>query len=270
MWAQRRLGAPAGTLTQTTASVVPPPPSGLDPPPLPDTFHLVRASELKAAGLNGLARGELAATERAYDDDMAVQRYLLRAYPTVDGYAAALRLMRRLGDQADLSPSERQHLLYPLAFWETVRREADGQGVDPLLVVAIMRQESLFDPAARSPADARGLMQLLPSTAKRVAAASDQPINLTDLPIDLTNPQVNIELGTRHFRTLLTRFGADPLKAIAAYNGGEAAVEKWQRRFADLPDDEFVESITYRETRDYVKKVVANYRAYEQLYGGAS
>ena len=109
-------------------------------------------------------------------------------------------------------------------------------------------------------------MQLLPSTAKRVAATSDQPIDHTDL----TDPRVNIELGTRHLRTLLTRFGADPLKALAAYNGGEAAVEKWQRRFADLADDEFVESITYRETRDYVKKVVANYRAYEQLYGGSS
>jgi soluble lytic murein transglycosylase len=120
----------------------------------------------------------------------------------------------------------------------------------------------MFDPTARSPADARGLMQLLPSTAERVAATTD--------PIDLNDPQVNIDLGTRYLRALLTRFGGDPLKAIAAYNGGENAVVKWQRQFADLADDEFVESITYRETRDYVKRVVSNYRAYQQQYSVAA
>ena len=204
--------------------------------------------------------------EREYDGDIAVQRYLVRAYEAVDAYAASVRLARRLGDQADLSPSEEQQLRYPLAFWDTVRRAADAQDVDPLLVVAIIRQESMFDPTARSPADARGLMQLLPSTAERVASTSGQPLDHADL----TDPGVNIDLGTRYLRTLLTRFGGDPLKAIAAYNGGENAVAKWQRRFADLADDEFVESITYRETRDYVKRVVANYRTYQQRYSVAA
>ena len=215
--------------------------------------------------MNPLARKELAATERAYDSDVAVQQYLVRAYQTVDGYAAAQRLARRLGSQADLSPAEEQQLRYPLAFWDTVRRAAEAQGVDPLLVIGLIRQESMFDPTARSSADARGLMQLLPSTAERVAAAGNQPSDHTDL----NDPEINIELGTRYLRTLLTRFGADPLKAIAAYNGGENAVAKWQRQFAALADDEFVESITYRETRDYVKRVVANYRTYQQVYGAA-
>ena len=259
MWAQRRLGeASAPTLLHNAPTLTPPAPPVAAAPQVPDTFHLVRADELKAAGVNTLARHELAATEREYENDVAVQRYLVRAYQTVDAYAAALRVARRLGDQADLSPSEEQQLRYPLAFWEAVRRAADAQDLDPLLVVAVIRQESMFDPTARSPADARGLMQLLPSTAERVAATTG--------PIDLNDPDVNIDLGTRYLRTLLTRFGGDPLKAIAAYNGGENAVVKWQRQFADLADDEFVESITYRETRDYVKRVVSNYRAYQQQY----
>ena len=267
LWAQRRLGevSSASLLHDTATVVVPPPFTVPSPPEVPDTFHLVRAEELKAAGVNALARKELAATERAYDSDMAVQRYLVRAYPTVDAYNAALRLARRLGSQADLSPSEEQQLRYPLAFWETVRRAAEAQDVDPLLVVAIIRQESMFDPTARSSADARGLMQLLPSTAERVAATSDPPIDHTNL----NDPDVNIELGTRYLRTLFTRFAGDPFKAIAAYNGGENATAKWQRQFADLGSDEFVESITYRETRDYVKKVVANYLSYQQLYASS-
>jgi soluble lytic murein transglycosylase len=129
-------------------------------------------------------------------------------------------------------------------------------------VLGLMRQESLFDPTARSPADARGLMQLLPSTAARVAAAGlpDGP------PPDLYDPTVNIRLGTRYLRNLLDRYDGDALKSVAAYNGGETAVDRWQRQFGDRDPDEFVESITYRETRDYVKKVVTNYRTYQQLY----
>ena len=79
-------------------------------------------------------------------------------------------------------------------------------------------------------------------------------------------PDLNIDLGTRYLNQLLARFDGDVLKAVAAYNGGETAIEKWQRRFADLEPDEFVESISYRETRDYIKRVVTNYRTYQQLY----
>jgi soluble lytic murein transglycosylase len=161
----------------------------------------------------------------------------------------------------DLSSDERERLLYPLAFWASVRREADANGVDPLLVEAVMRQESLFDPDARSPADARGLMQLLASTAEKLTASGS---------IDLTQPDLNIQLGTRYLHILLARFGSDTLKALAAYNGGEAAVEKWQQRFPDLDPDEFVENISYRETRDYVKRVVTNYRKYQQLYAAGA
>jgi soluble lytic murein transglycosylase len=270
MWAERRLGlasdmlapwqiGPAASLTLAEVEDDLP---VLRPAANLDTFHFSRWDELKAAGVYSLAREELAAIEREHREDPVTLRALLRAYQEVDGFAAVQRLLRRLGDGAGLSDSERQRLLYPLAFWSIVRREAQDNSVDPLLVEAVMRQESLFDPEAKSPANAYGLMQLLPDTATRLAAANHRAVD----PLALFQPGVNIDFGTRYLSGLLERFDGDVLKAVAAYNGGEAAMEKWQRRFADLEPDEFIESISYRETRDYVKRVVTNYRTYQQLY----
>ena len=260
MWAARRLGLASDPGPGEPAAAAPDAPNS-GPAPITDSFRLTRWNELRAAGVYRLAMDELAAIDREHPGDRPVARYLLGAYQEVHGYAAALRLLRRLGEGVDLSSDERERLLYPLAFWASVRREADANGVDPLLVEAVMRQESLFDPDARSPADARGLMQLLASTAEKLTASGS---------IDLTQPDLNIQLGTRYLHILLARFGSDTLKALAAYNGGEAAVEKWQQRFPDLDPDEFVENISYRETRDYVKRVVTNYRKYQQLYAAGA
>ncbi len=124
-----------------------------------------------------------------------------------------------------------------------------------------MRQESLFDPLARSVADARGLLQLLPATARRVANERADAA-----AVDLNDPEQNVSLGVRHLADLDAHFQGDMVKALAAYNGGAAAVERWQQRFAGRDADEFVESITYRETRDYVKRVLDNYARYRRLY----
>ncbi len=269
MWAERRLGMPAALLpaygevaavrfaVSDPADVV-----GLQPRTDGDAFHIGRWNELRAAGVNALAREELAAIEHDHSDDVLTLRALLDAYRTVDGFAAAQRLLKRLGDRAELSDTERQRVMYPLAFWPLVSRDSQQSAVDPLLVEAVMRQESLFDPEAKSSANAYGLMQLVPETAKRVAAGSGRAVD----PLALFEPELNIDLGTRHLNGLLARFDGDALKALAAYNGGEAAVDKWQQRFGDREEDEFVESITYRETRDYVKRVVSNYRMYRLLY----
>jgi soluble lytic murein transglycosylase len=265
MWAQRRLRGDLDSPLLTPTSVVAPEPPQPGQAPFTDPFHLPRWEELRATGVVTLAHGELAAIEREHPDDGAVLQYLFRAYRTIDAYAASVRLLRRAGSVVALPESERRRFAYPLAFWGTVERESQSAVVAPLLVEAVMRQESLFDPQARSPADARGLMQLLPGTAARVATANGMHVDVAEL----TEPDINIALGVRYLRDLLGRFSGDPLKAVAAYNGGETAVERWQRRFGDLQPDEFVESITYRETRDYVKRVMANYRQYVQLYGVA-
>jgi soluble lytic murein transglycosylase len=127
-------------------------------------------------------------------------------------------------------------------------------------VLALARQESLFNPRARSVSDARGLMQLLPSTGDRVA----HQVGEQSSP-DLFDPQTNVRLGTAYLKNLFDLFQGDRFKAVAAYNGGEHAVEGWTRRFPG-DDDEWVENIGYRETRDYVKKVIGGRREYLLLY----
>ena len=271
MWARARLagpGTPPDITTPVTAPVIapvdllPPAPAELAPD---QRFHADRWFALQQAGVDDLARGELDAIRRAAGDDPSTAARLVPAYAAVDGYAAALGLLRQPGAGAGLSPPQRQRLLYPLAFWPTVRAAAVDRGVDPLLVVAIMRQESRFDPDARSPADAYGLLQLLPSTAERIAAR-DPSLPRPD-PERLTDPSVNVPIAVAYLAQLSSDFGGDVLKTTAAYNGGEAAVTKWEQRTAGLEPDEFVESITYRETRDYVKRVVGNYRVYRRMWG---
>jgi soluble lytic murein transglycosylase len=242
-----------------------PPPLTVEPaaPASVPVFHLERWRELRGARLNELARDELAAIDRQSAGDEAMVGFLIEAYQAADGFKRARDLASGAGRRSGLSSTARQRLLYPLGFWDLVDEESRQRQLDPLWVVSIMRQESMFDPEARSPADARGLMQLLPSTATRLA----EEIRLEPAgEIDLTQPRLNIHLGTAYLRALVDRFDGEVLKAVAAYNGGAAAVERWQRQFEGLDVDEFVESITYRETRDYVKRVAGNYRVYRDLY----
>jgi soluble lytic murein transglycosylase len=254
-WAEQRLGrSPA-----TAHAIDTPPPAQFGPaPPGSDPYHWVRAYELHAVALQPLARAELRAYERGNADAPNATAATLTAYQAVDGYRDAIRL----GSARGFTDPQ---IFFPLAFWPEVSRQTAAHAVDPLLVLALMRQESMFDPAARSPADARGLMQLLPSTAERVAGTIGQPA----LADRLYDPDANVTLGVAHMQELLQRYQGNELKVLAAYNGGVAAVAKWEDRYGALPPDEFVESITYRETRDYVKRVIGNYRRYQMEYGGS-
>jgi soluble lytic murein transglycosylase len=140
---------------------------------------------------------------------------------------------------------------------------ASRRGIDPLLILAVIRQESGFDQDAVSPAGAYGLMQLVPSTAADVAAELGMP------PPDrwaLHRVPLNVALGTTLVSKLLRDYDGSEIRALAAYNAGEPAVAKWDTRSRSRPDDEFVELISYAETRRYVKKVLGNYLRYRQLY----
>lgn len=217
------------------------------PAAMRDDYHIARAAELHRARLMTYARREVRAYLR--DHPPPPRDLLIALYQAVDNHREAIRLGK-----------SGTRVLYPFAFWSLVAPQAERYRVDPLLVISLMRQESLFDSEARSPANARGLMQLLPSTADEVAMRIGRTGS-----IDLYDPATNIELGIAHLRELADRYGGDRVRILAAYNAGADAVDKWDRRFADRPLDEYVESITYRETRDYVKKVLGNYRTYLRL-----
>jgi soluble lytic murein transglycosylase len=181
----------------------------------------------------------------------------LAEYSRLQGYSTALRFALTLSREGR---GNWLRYLYPHAYWDTVSAQAREKELDPYLVLALIRQESAFDPEAVSPAQAYGLMQILPNTAARVTRAPSVS------SAALVDPDFNVQTGTTYLRQLLDLYDDNLYMAIAAYNAGENAVDKWRARHAGLEPDEFIESISYRETRNYVKLVLRNYRIYQRLY----
>jgi soluble lytic murein transglycosylase len=173
----------------------------------------------------------------------------------------------RLGWQAALKAPNDPRVLRAIFPWpnrRAVEAEAAEFGVDPFLLVAIVRQESVFDAQALSPAGARGLAQLLPGTAALTARGLD----VTFYPEWITVPDLNLHLGAAHLQELLQRFDGRVEVAAAAYNAGGAAVARWLTRPGASDPDEFVELIPFQETRGYVRAVLRNRELYHALYPG--
>ena len=168
-------------------------------------------------------------------------------------YDIAQRLMNRV--PGSKRPDE---ILFPLAYWPTVSEVADSYSMDPYLMLSLMREESLFDTEAFSPAGAIGLMQLMPSTARRAARGAG--IELAD-DGELFLADTNIRIGTHYFSGLVNGFGS-VTPGIAAYNAGERVVRQWLDKGGYSSYDEFVEDIPYKETREYVKRIMRSYYRY--------
>jgi soluble lytic murein transglycosylase len=149
--------------------------------------------------------------------------------------------------------TELQGLLFPRRYWDTIAGVTEG--IDPVLVKSLIRQESAFNPSARSRARALGLMQLILPTARRYGVRSPQ---------ELLKPERNIRAGALFLKDLIEQFGSIEL-ALAAYNAGPDAVKDWQKRYPTKDPDLFVELIPYKETREYVRLVLRNYRVYRAL-----
>ena len=141
------------------------------------------------------------------------------------------------------------------------RKEAGG--ADPLLVNAIIKAESAFEEKALSRAGARGLMQLMPATARRLAKAHKFKLASAD---QLFDPAINVRLGARHLGDLLKDFGGAVVPAIASYNAGRRVVKRWWSARKDEPLETFIERIPYQETRNYVKRVLGYYWEYQRIY----
>ncbi len=152
---------------------------------------------------------------------------------------------------------------YPAAFSVWVKLFSQARRIPTSLIWAIMREESRFRPEVRSPANAIGLMQLIPQTAYEVAEALGRKQFMTQ---DLTQPAVNIEMGSQYLAMMLRRFDGNLIHTIASYNAGPDAVTRWLASRNNLEWDEFVEEIPYLETRAYVKKVWMSYVRYAALY----
>ena len=155
-------------------------------------------------------------------------------------------------------------LRFPISHEPQFRRAALKSALPVPLLIAIARQESALESNARSSADARGLMQLLPSTARLVArrAGLDTPS-----ASDLYDPSTNIRLGSYHLAWLIERYDGQTPLAIAAYNAGEHRVDRWIKDADGMPFDVWIERIPFRETRNYAKNVLAFRHVYAQRLG---
>jgi soluble lytic murein transglycosylase len=194
----------------------------------------------------------------------------LRQFDLIDGHVDASRapnmrawlsFLQRRYRQSIAQEKGEPRLAYPLGFAPLLVGAARRHGVDPLLMAALVREESRFDPGAKSWVGATGLAQLMPFTAdwvvKQVPDVRGRP---------LTDPFANLQLGAWYLAFTHRTFDRNSVYAVAAYNGGPGAVSRWKKGFVGDPD-EFVESIPYHETRLYVKKVFASYWNYVKLYG---
>ena len=167
---------------------------------------------------------------------------------------------QRFADEARL-----YHLRFPLHHDATIRREAARNNLDPAWIAAEIRAESVFDPNARSSADARGLMQVLPGTGATVAAKIGVPWKGGD---SLFEPDTNIVLGSAYLRQLLDKYGGKPYQVIAGYNAGPAPLNRWMSQRPTMDPDFWIETISYKETREYVARVLAFSTVYDWRLNG--
>ena len=154
-------------------------------------------------------------------------------------------------------------LAYPRPYWSQLKSYANQAGIDPYFALAIMREESHFDPQALSSSKAMGLMQLMPATAKFVARK--QKIKLRDID-EVFNPELNTRLGILYLGRIAGRFKSELIYTAGSYNAGPNNMLKWIRRWRGKSLDAFVEQIPFSETRKYVKRVYRSYKLYKQIY----
>jgi soluble lytic murein transglycosylase len=241
------------------------------PPPeltgeLPENdVHLIKARLLANAALNEYIGPEIQASPTSVQWGALAQAEIYASYGE---YTRALQSMKHSGLSfftlpMDQVPEVYWKLLFPQPYWTELVADSGKNGLDPYLVASLIRQESEFNAGAVSRMNAYGLMQLLPSVGKSMARK--QGMKGFDAR-QLLNPTMNLELGTANLKSVLDRFGGQVEYALAAYNAGDTPIRQWlsSNDYKDVP--EFVESIPYTETREYVQAILRNREMYRALY----
>ena len=243
------------------------------PPAAPDSFVTIPAADSAMGRAALLARFGLITESRwEYDrlvrqSDTSAERLLALANAfRREGLAAqSIQLARRalaLGAPVD---ARTYRLLYPIVLEDALLAEAEEHGLDAGFVAALIRQESMFNPAATSPVGARGLMQVMPDLAGRLAQSLAYPV--WD-PVLLYQPDVSLQIGAFHLQELVGRYG-QPVHVLAAYNAGASRVERWSQRIGVNDPEVFTERIPFAETRGYVRAIQRNQDIYRSLYAWA-
>jgi soluble lytic murein transglycosylase len=232
--------------------------------PLPETLDPAAATPCSlAVELLGLGLEELALDELRELAGSARARAAAPHLAQLATFAGDAELPFRMA-RDHLAPSRRAlRWGHPAPHRNLLEPAAAASGLDPALVLAVMRRESSFRRGVRSSAGAEGLLQLRPATAERLAALLGLEAGAA---ARLSDPAVNLPLGVHYLGLLAARF-QEPALALAGYNAGPGAAAAWARARAGMPIDEWVECIPYRETRLYVKLVTADWDVYRELRG---
>jgi tetratricopeptide (TPR) repeat protein len=229
-----------------------------------EIFHLKRAENFIAENALELAtfefrdfrpRDSLSSPFLVY---LAMLTYKARCYSLL--FSILSELLHR--DSGGILSAYGMHLIFPVEYFDLISKNTDEFKLDPLLVMSLIKQESSFDKGAGSSAGAMGLMQLMPSTA----LDTDPKVILAEL----LEPNENIRVGVKYLNKLVTRYKGNIVYALGAYNAGPSAMDRWIK--AAIPKrgmTEFIESISYRETREYVAAIVRNYFWYSRRIKGA-
>ncbi|MBI3286827.1 MAG: transglycosylase SLT domain-containing protein, partial [Chloroflexi bacterium] len=221
---------------------------------------LAKVRALEILGLDELARRELRMAARfnySAGIDLSMAQALAQRGRVQDAQQIAEQSLREL----DPAPLAFWRLAYPKAYRREVEEAAQEFGLDPLLVWAVMRQESRYNPEAVSRSYAQGLMQLIPSTRDMIA----RQLGMRLRPFDVFNPRINVRLGAYYLRFVLDQFEGDVDYAVAAYNGGPGNVARWLEDPLVVTKEDFYRWMDLSETREFVQKVMFNYRVYQWL-----
>ena len=252
-------------------------PAGGEDDDFPPTEQTIRT--LLAAGLYEPAVKELEFARAKWGDSPAITATLAWANKQMAGSESgtaqfalargAITLMKRAYPQflaagGDQLPREILTTIFPLEYWDLIQKNAAQHKLDPYLVAALMAQESTFVPDIKSHAGAYGLMQMMPPTGRQYARKLKLRYSLRLL----TTPETAIRMGTMYLADKIREFGNVHL-ALASYNAGETPVRRWMRENPGLPQDEFIDSITYPETQQYVKRLLGTAEDYRRLYPSA-
>ena len=248
-----RLGLPAWS-----------PPAGADSAPRVPAIDsaVTRITTLQRLGMDVEARFEIDALAARAEQAPTNAASVADALSRVDEPSRALRIALAAIDHGQSSRSLFR-AAYPVLHQDALVEQATRTSLDPALVAGLIRQESSWYPRAVSVAQARGLMQLLPSVGASIAASRGYPLWNVAL---LFEPEVNLELGTSHLSSSLRR-DTPPERALAAYNAGASRLARWVRRPGSDDPELFTEWIPFTETRDYVRLVTRNASVYRALYG---
>jgi soluble lytic murein transglycosylase len=259
--AVQRRSKPAGAASATPIRIDP----GLRPSDR--AVPLIRA--LLTADLYEDAEAELRWAARQSGTSPFMEASIAYALHRQGELRPAITAMRRaypafMAEGGEALPTAILKVIFPLEYGDLLREHATAKNLDPYLVAALVAQESTFQADVQSVANAWGLMQVIPDTGRRYARRLGIPRFSTRR---LTEPAVNVQIGTTFFSDLLRRYGGDLAPALAAYNAGENRVDRWRAERPGVEQDEFIDDIPFPETQNYVKRILGTAEDYRFLYG---